>query len=75
MGEDCTLLRYEDLCADPAGELDRVVAALGLTPRPQALDMAGRFAEIRNSNAKYIDPLPACVYGPGAWDRLGYDLR
>ena len=74
MREDCTLLRYEDLCADPAGELNRVVAALGLTPRPQALDMAGRFAEIRNSNAKYIDPLPACVYGPGAWNRLGYDL-
>jgi hypothetical protein len=75
MGEDCTLLRYEDLCENPEGELDRVIAGLGLAPRLEALNMADRFAEIRSSNPDYLDRLPPRVYGPGVWDRLGYNLN
>lgn len=72
--DDCVFLRYEDLCAAPAAELDRVIEALGLPRRDVPLEMDDRFAQIRNSNGKYLEQLPAAVYGPGAWDRLGYSL-
>ncbi|MBM7070212.1 sulfotransferase [Actibacterium sp. 188UL27-1] len=71
-GEDCVFLRYEDLCADPAAELDRITTALDLPRRDSPLDLTDRFAEIRNSNDRYLADLPPTRYGPGAWDRLGY---
>lgn len=73
-GADCTFLRYEDLCADPPDALDRIIAALDLPRRAQPLDLTDRFAQIRNSNDRYLADLPPTRYGPGAWDRLGYDL-
>lgn len=74
LAEDCTLLRYEDLCADPGKALDRIIAALDLPRRSAALDLTDRFAQIANSNDRYMADLPATRYGPGAWDRLGYRL-
>lgn len=71
---DCVFLRYEDLCADPEAEIDRVMAALGLAPRPVPLPEEPRFAAVENTNARYIERLPAQIWGPGAWDRLGYFL-
>lgn len=65
----CALvLRYEDLCADPAGTLGKVAAFLGLSAAPLQQDLP----QIRNSNAGYLTAPPLNDLPPLAAD-FGYD--
>lgn len=74
MDEDCILVRYEDFCAAPEAELDRIADFAGLPPRADAGGMERRFERLRNSNDRYIALFGRGPWGPGAWTRLGYDL-
>ncbi len=74
LGDDCVVLRYEDMCEDLDASLSKTIAALGLKRRAQPLPVAERFSTIRNSNAKYLDTLSPRHWGPGIWDEFGYDL-
>ena len=74
MGEDCMTLTYEDLCADPGGELARIADFAGLAHRPAPGGVEPRFGTLRNSNADYIARHGGRTYGPGAWEAFGYDI-
>lgn len=71
--DDCTVIRYEDLCADPDAELKRVADFLGLVPRADTQQVEERHGELRNSNGKYIDMHGDIRYGVGLWERFGYE--
>jgi len=74
MGDDCVHLRYEDICDDPQGAVERVMAVAGLSRRAEALPLPTRFAQLKNSNAAYLGTLPNMHFGPGAWEDFGYRL-
>lgn len=74
LAEDCTVVRYEDFCRDPAGFVDRLSRDLNVALRPQPLDMAERFATVSDANADYIEGFPQRRFGPGAWEKFGYHL-
>ncbi|MFB9150287.1 sulfotransferase domain-containing protein [Roseovarius ramblicola] len=48
LGEDVLLVRYEDLRADPAAVLERVVSFTGLDPRPEHIEAARDYADYEN---------------------------
>ncbi|MEP5760230.1 MAG: sulfotransferase [Litoreibacter sp.] len=70
--QDCCFLRYEDLCDDPTGSIDRVIQKLELPLRQEERTLEPRFMEIKNSNEAYLADQPDRNWGPGAWDHLGY---
>lgn len=70
---DCTVIRYEDLVAEPQRQLDRLAAGLHLRPRKTPADLPDRHSEMRNSNADYIREHGGMRYGDGIWNRFGYD--
>lgn len=72
--EDCTILRYEDLCAFPEMVLGRVARETGLTPRPTPLLGDARFETLRNTNERYLSRLASRKWGSGSWERFGYKL-
>ena len=77
LAEDCIIARYEDFCADPAGELERIASFCDLERREAPLPSQGRFEEVRNSNAKYVAEFPPQaqrIPGVAAWELFGYDL-
>lgn len=74
MGSDCMHIRYEDLCADPAGTVARIGGWLSLDPLPASPGLTGRYAEIASSNDRYIDAFPPIALTDGAWTGFGYDL-
>lgn len=71
---DCIIARYEDLMERPAQELDRLGAFLSLKHRSDAIGVDARFAELTNSNGKYITAHEGTVYGHGIWNKFGYDV-
>lgn len=52
---DVTLARHEDLVADPAGEWDRICAASGLSPHPDAVPSV-RLPPVRRPARLDLDP-------------------
>ena len=48
LGEDVLLVRYEDLRADPAAVLGRVVSFTGLDPQPEHIEAARDYADYEN---------------------------
>lgn len=80
VADDCLFVRYEDLCADPARELDRIARFASLEARPELAVAQTRFEEVKNSNDRYIPIFPKLplalrqrlVFRP--WEILGYDL-
>lgn len=80
VADDCLFVRYEDLCEDPARELDRIGRFAGLDERAERAVQQTRFEEVRNSNDRYIQQFPKLplalrqrlVFRP--WEILGYDL-
>lgn len=80
VAEDCLLVRYEDLCADLEGTLEKIAGFATLSPRPEKLQIPGRFNVVENTNGPYIEafpPLPSSFrdrlsFRP--WEVLGYDL-
>jgi hypothetical protein len=69
---DCLVLRFEDLCTDPAAQIARVGTFLDLPARPAPLPLPPGQARLR-------PPAPAPVLNgiapfPGAWDAFGYAL-
>lgn len=77
LADDCIIARYEDFCADPAGELERIARFCDLDRRATPLASQDRFEEIRNSNAKYLAEFPPQaqrIPGMAAWELYGYDL-
>jgi len=80
VADDCLFVRYEDLCDDPARELDRIARFAALQARPELAVAQTRFEEVRNSNDRYIPQFPKLplalrqrlVFRP--WEILGYDL-
>ncbi|MFS4439039.1 sulfotransferase family protein [Paracoccaceae bacterium GXU_MW_L88] len=71
LGPDCYVIRYEDFCEDPRGAIEAsgLGAVLG-PPKLKAIDP--RFAEIRNSNARYLPQHGRRRYGHGVWESFGY---
>ena len=74
MGDDCAVIRYEDLCESPVSEINRVVDELGLPRRREPIPLPDRFAKITNSNRKYLSLMPEQFFGTGSWTQFGYDL-
>jgi hypothetical protein len=80
VADDCLFVRYEDLCEDPARELDRIGRFAGLEERTERAVQQTRFEDVKNSNDRYIPQfakLPLVlgqrlVFRP--WEILGYDL-
>jgi len=72
--DDCLFLSYESLCADPDRELDRLGDAIGLRPRQDRQEIDERFANLSNTNQRYLDDIEEFRFGPGVWDQLGYKL-
>lgn len=75
--DDCILARYEDLCDDPEGELDRIGRFCELAERTAVLPSQERFEEIRNSNPKYVAEFPPealRIPGLPSWELFGYQL-
>ena len=72
---DCLLASYEAFCADPEAALARIADFCDLAPRQAPLEIAPRFAHVRNENAKYLARFPAGYRNRArikAWDLLGY---
>lgn len=69
---DCIISRYEDFVEQPGAEMQRLGAFLQVPARRGAVAMEERFAELENSNPKYIEAHEGTVYGRGVWDRFGY---
>jgi len=80
VADDCLIVRYEDLCADPGRELARIAGFAALQARPELAVAQTRFEEVKNSNDRYIPEFPKLplalrqrlVFRP--WEILGYDL-
>lgn len=72
--EDCTTIRYEDLCEDQAGEIARIAAFLDLDERASTGEMEERHQQLVNSNARYLERHGGTRYGPGVWERFGYEV-
>ncbi len=75
MAGDCHVVRYEDFCADPETELQRIAAFCGLTPRAAPGVMPEASAEIRESTADYLRDWPEEIYfAPNlkVWELFGY---
>ncbi|WP_167853460.1 sulfotransferase family protein [Roseovarius aestuariivivens] len=72
--EDCVLVRYEDLCRCPEDEISRVADFLQLTTRNDPEQIEERHKALVNSNEKYFVMHGEANYGPGIWNRLGYDI-
>lgn len=80
VADDCLFVRYEDLCADPARELERIARFADLAARPELAVAQTRFEEVKNSNDRYVPDFPKLplalrqrlVFRP--WEILGYDL-
>lgn len=72
--EDCTVLRYEDLCENQDGEISRIAAFLRLDARDSSGHIEERHRELTNSNAKYFAMHGDTRYGPGIWDHFGYQV-
>lgn len=70
-GDDCVAVRYEDFCAAPMQLVEALTATDKLTRRETPLEIEARFAQPKNSNARYLDRITPVEFGPGAWDRLG----
>ena len=70
-GPDCIGIRYEDFCADPNAQLDRIAETGFLARRAEPLPIEPRFADLGNSNDKYLQSTPTKMLGPGAWDFFG----
>ena len=74
---DCTIVSYEDFCADPAKVTAKAAEFCGIAARPTPLDPKRRFQEIVNGNPKYIDSFPQ-VYKTRAklraWELFGYNF-
>lgn len=78
--DDCLFVRYEDLCEDPARELERIGRFSEFVERPERNVQQTRFSEVKNSNDSYIPHFPKLpiplrqrlVFRP--WEILGYDL-
>ncbi|MEM7690218.1 MAG: sulfotransferase [Pseudomonadota bacterium] len=70
--EDCATIRYEDLCDDPQGEIERIATFLDLTERDRSQQLEERHASLTNSNAKYLKMHGTTRYGAGAWQNFGY---
>ncbi len=69
--EDLLLVRYEDLHADPARELARVLSHAGLELRAEAVDAAvaaARFERMRSLEDRFGDSVPRP--GAGSGERL-----
>jgi hypothetical protein len=79
--DDCLFVRYEDLCDDPARELERIARFAALEKRSALAVQQTRFEEVKNSNDRYISQFPKLplamrqrlVFRP--WEILGYDLN
>lgn len=72
--EDCMVLRYEDLVADPEGELSRIATGLELKPRLQSGTLEKRHRELKDSNAKYLEKQTAIYAGRGVWREFEYEF-
>lgn len=72
--DDCTIIRYEDLCDATESEITRIASFLELKERPHSLQLEERHTKLTNTNAKYFDLHTDKQYGPGCWDRFGYHL-
>jgi hypothetical protein len=80
LADDCLFVRYEDLCEDPARELDRIGRFAGLDERAERAVQQTRFEEVKNSNDRYILQFPKLplalhqrlVFRP--WEIFGYDM-
>ena len=75
MREDCHHLRYEDFCEDPAGHLSRIAEFCDLTPRAESSGPGRRFAEVSNSNGKYLAEWPGVTLdrlSVRPWEFFGY---
>lgn len=68
---DCCHVRYEDLCTQPDAVLNQLGAFADLAPREAAGGIEQRFADLANTNAKYLS-MHDCEYGDGVWSRFGY---
>ncbi len=71
---DCLRLRYEDLCENPSAALEAISLFANLDPREVPLETEGRFADIRNTNAKYLETLAPTRFGSGSWQEFQYQL-
>lgn len=74
-GTDCHVLRYEDFCADPEAQLDRIGAFCGLEPRTTPGPQPRTAPDIRDSNDDYLPDWPNDLYfAPElkAWELFGY---
>ncbi len=76
IGEDCIVARYEDLCADPKSELQRILNFLGKRVPGKAIDENLAKFPIDNRNGQYF-----AEYQPGesrvalpAWRYFGYEF-
>jgi hypothetical protein len=74
LSDDCTVVRYEDFCENPLGLTHQLSAKWHIPLRSQPLDLADRFAIVSNVNAAYLRAFPNLYFGPGAWQKFGYEL-
>ena len=75
--DDCTIVRYEDFCADPVGTAASVAAFCGVNQRKIQLEPGKRFAAIVNSNDAYVKEFPAQFSTRAslrAWELFGYKI-
>jgi hypothetical protein len=76
LDDDCIVLRYEDFCADPESELQRISRHINV-PYVGVKNVQNRFKELANSNPKYIEMFPPNYRfraSVKAWEIFGYDF-
>lgn len=75
IGDDCTVLRYEQLCADPEGTINEISRFCGLSPRAEPIHLKQKFSEILNTNPAYLAKFPKQFrlrHKILAWELFGY---
>lgn len=74
MADDCLHISYEHICANADDVVSQVAEFAGLYLRAEPLPLPERFRNLENSNRRYFRAMPELNFGPGAWERFGYDL-
>jgi hypothetical protein len=74
IGDDCHVVRYEDLCKKPAETIAELAEALRLPLRSKPTPLPQRFREIDSTNDKYLAVWPDLVLGTGCWTDFGYNM-
>ncbi len=70
---DCIIARYEDFCASPEKEADRIAAFLGLSRREKPASLGDRFKNIKNTNQSYFENFTTPAFGhQKIWKLFGY---